>query len=304
MVARPLLTPLRRRAIAHGLLVAGWLFIPVWAITSGEFGHDSFAYWSFDRAAPYAGQLGDSGFFLPYSPPIALLFSPFALLPWPVFVVTWWVIALAALAFVAGSPRMFAILLAFPFVAVELTGGNIHLLLAAAIVAGFRWPVAWSFVLLTKVTPGIGLLWFAVRREWRPLVIALGATATIAGLAYIIVPGFWAEWIGVLSGGYDRPYVLPQLIPLPVRVAAAAVLVSWGALANRRWVLPVAALIALPGPWMSSWSLLVAIPALASSREGPHPERGTSGARTPLDQPRRGVPSGREAGAAVRDGTG
>lgn len=274
--AQPLLTPIRRRAIAHGLLIAGWLFIPVWAVTSGGFGNDSFAYWSFDRAAPYGGQLGDY-VSLPYAPPIALLFSPLALLPWPVFVVTWWAIALAALAYVAGSLRMFGVLLAFPFVAVELATGNIHLLLAAAIVAGFRWPAAWAFVLLTKVTPGIGLLWFAVRREWRPLVIALGATAAIAGLTYIIVPHFWADWIGILSGGYDRPYVLPQLIPLPLRVAAAAVLVIWGAVSNRRWVVPIAALIALPGPWMASASLLVAIPALASSRESRPPQPETSG---------------------------
>ena len=28
-----------------------------------------------------------------------------------------------------------------------------------------RWPAAWAFVLLTKMTPGIGLLWFAFRRD-------------------------------------------------------------------------------------------------------------------------------------------
>ena len=38
----------------------------------------------------------------------------------------------------------------------ELAGGNIHLLLAAAIVLGFRWPATWSLVLLTKVTPVSG----------------------------------------------------------------------------------------------------------------------------------------------------
>ena len=51
--------------------------------------------------------------------------------------------------------------------------------IAAAIVIGFRWPAAWSLVLLTKITPGIGLLWFAVRREWRSLAIALGAVIMI-----------------------------------------------------------------------------------------------------------------------------
>ena len=69
-----------------------------------------------------------------------------------------------AVRFLTG-PRLFAVgvLLA----TVELAGGNISLLLAVAIVVGFRWPAAWAFVLLTKVTPGIGLLWFVVRREWR-----------------------------------------------------------------------------------------------------------------------------------------
>ena len=63
----------------------------------------------------------------------------------------------------------------------EIAGGNISLLLAVAIVWGFRWPWTWAFVLLTKITPGVGLLWFALRREWRQLAIALGATAAVAG---------------------------------------------------------------------------------------------------------------------------
>jgi len=42
-------------------------------------------------------------------------------------------------------------------------------LLAVAIAVGFRYPAAWALVLITKVTPGIGLVWFAVRREWCPL---------------------------------------------------------------------------------------------------------------------------------------
>ena len=53
--------------------------------------------------------------------------------------------------------------------------------MALAIVWGFRHPWTWSFVLLTKVTPAVGLLWFVVRREWRNLGIALGASAVLAG---------------------------------------------------------------------------------------------------------------------------
>ena len=54
--------------------------------------------------------------------------------------------------------------------------GNINLLIVGAVLIGFRYPWAWAFIILTKVTPGIGLLWFLTRREWRHLAIALGAT--------------------------------------------------------------------------------------------------------------------------------
>ena len=97
-----------------------------------------------------------------------------------------------AVRFLTG-PRLFAVgvLLA----AAELAGGNISLLLAVAIVVGFRWPAAWALILLTKVSPGIGLLWFAVRREWRNLAIALGATAAVVAVSAVIMPGAWLEWL-------------------------------------------------------------------------------------------------------------
>ena len=62
----------------------------------------------------------------------------------------------------------------------------------------FRWPGTWSFVLLTKVTPGIGLLWFAARREWRNLAIALGVTAAIVAVSMAIDPALWRSWIELL----------------------------------------------------------------------------------------------------------
>ncbi len=67
-----------------------------------------------------------------------------------------------------------------PFVYRDLLVGNIHLMLGAAIVLGFRYPAAWAFPILTKVTPGVGILWFAVRREWRPLFMAVAVTAAVA----------------------------------------------------------------------------------------------------------------------------
>ena len=101
------------------------------------------------------------------------------------FVALYRAILLAAVVYMAGPFTLF-VLLTVP-VGSEINAGNIQILMALAIVWGFRHPWTWSFVLLTKVTPGIGLLWFVVRREWRNLGIALGATALLAGLSRAVL---------------------------------------------------------------------------------------------------------------------
>jgi hypothetical protein len=80
----------------------------------------------------------------------------------------------------------------------QLAGG-LHLLIAAAIVLDFRWPATWAFVILTKVTPGVGLVWFAVRREWRRLAIALGVTAALVLISLVIDPALWRAWLPTTS---------------------------------------------------------------------------------------------------------
>ena len=99
----------------------------------------------------------------------------------------------------------------------EILIGNIHLLLAAAIVLGFRWPGTWAFVLLTKVTPGVGLLWFAVRREWRSLGIALGATAAI-----VAVSSCSRRTCGATGSPCSAAMAAPSRGTLLLRIAIAA----------------------------------------------------------------------------------
>ena len=170
-------SPLVRRAVRDGLVLAGlgfagYLFLVV-APRAGTFGFDAYAYWSVNMADPYTVPAGTFGAFT-YSPVIARLFSVFGQLSWPTFLWLWTAVLVATVIWLGW--RQALVVLAFPPVALELYHGNVHLLMAAAIALGFRYPAAWSFLLLTKVTPGIGLVWFAVRREWRPLAIALGFT--------------------------------------------------------------------------------------------------------------------------------
>jgi hypothetical protein len=161
----------------------------------------------------------------------------------------------------------------------ELAGGNIHLLLAAAMVLGFRWPATWAIVLLTKITPGIGLLWFVVRREWRQLFIALGATALIVAVSFVTMPDAWAQWVGVLSrvAGRDGTWAAVP-IPFLVRLPFAVALVVWGARTNRRWTVPVAGMLALPALWYGGLAMLLAVIALREPTKPVGP--GKAGAAT------------------------
>ena len=254
------LRALRDGAVLAGLLFAAYLFVIV-APSQRTFGFDAFAYWANPISDPYRLTTGSFGAFL-YSPVAARLFAPAALLAWPTFLWIWAALLLGTAIWLGG--RRWLWVLAFPPVALELYHGNIHLLIAAAIALGFRYPVAWSFVLLTKVTPGIGLLWFAVRREWRNLAIVAGATGVLVAASVVVDPGLWRQWIDrellhSLSVGPDQPYIP---IPLLVRLPIAAVLVTWGARTDRTWTVPVAAAISMPVLWITAFATLAALPAL------------------------------------------
>ncbi len=146
--------------------------------------------------------------------------------------------------------------------ALELYHANIHLWIAAAIALGFRYPWTWGFVLLTKVTPGIGLLWFAVRREWRALAIALGVTGVIVAVSLVLEPNCGRlDRLHRLDAG-RRPVAQFNIpIPLWLRLPAAAALVVWGGLTDRRWTVAVAATLALPVLWVSGFAICAALAA-------------------------------------------
>jgi hypothetical protein len=265
-------SPLARRAVRDGLAVAGLLFAAflffVVAPRTGTFGFDAFAYWHLDLADPYSKSAGGLGAFT-YTPVIARLFSPFGSLPWYTFLWLWTGMLVATLIWLGWRSSL--VVLAFPPVALELYHGNVHLLIAAAIVLGFRWPATWAFIILTKVTPGIGLVWFAVRREWHKLGIALGVTAALVLVSLIFDADLWRAWLSddILKTAAGAP--LDQFsigIPLWLRVPAAALLVAWGARTDRAWTVPVAATLSLPILWPTGFAILAALWPIASQRPG------------------------------------
>ena len=266
-----------RREIVGLLLVAAiWLAIVVFSSPWGRLwgtGQDAYCYWFPTFSHPYARSDWTDPIAYVYSPAFLQLLAPLKALPWQAFMAAWTAVLLAAV-FVLTGRRWFVIGVLLGLM--ELAGGNIHLLLAAAIVLGFRWPATWALVLLTKITPGIGLLWFVVRGEWRQLCIALGATAAIVAVSFLTMPDAWVQWVGVLSrvAGRDGTWAAVP-IPFLVRLPFAVALVIWGARTNRRWTVPVAGMLALPALWYGGFAMLLAVIAL---REPAQPA-GRHGAR-------------------------
>jgi hypothetical protein len=264
-LAVPVLPDRWGRPILLGLSGAGVLLLAYMFVTVPGPGYDAWAYWGFDLNNLYPVFEGMGAH--KYPPPFFQVMAPFSALPWPVFLAGWTLLGFAALVGVAG--RFALACLVLPPVSAELFIGNVQLLMALSIVAGFRRPWTWAFILLTKPTCGIGLLWFAVRREWRSLFIALGATAAIAAVSFVVAPDLWRQWWESMVSGLSMgsPGIAGPFLP---RVVLAAIIVTWGALTDRRWTVPVAVTLSLPFVWIHGLAVLVAvIPLLGHPRSDP-----------------------------------
>ena len=277
-------------------LVAGWhagegwraaanrLAIPVYLVILGVFvafrllaiapwvspAFDLYAYWSTHVGLDYAmTRPGDPGAYL-YSPAFAQAIWPLTILPWPVFAAAWTAFVGGLLIWLAGRWAILLILL--PPVAMSVAIGQVDLLIAAAIVIGFRWPAAWAVPILTKVTPGIGVLWFGVRREWRSLALVAVTTAAIVAISSAIDVQAWLGWLGMLSRGQfpkaEDGFYLD--VPLGIRLAVAVAVVVWGARTDRRWTVPLAAVLGMPTLWVNSPTILIAcLPLIAAGASTP-----------------------------------
>ncbi|HWO89204.1 MAG TPA: hypothetical protein VNL98_08635, partial [Gemmatimonadales bacterium] len=134
------------RALALSWIVFFWIWLIGFQSSFGEV--DAEAYWGFRLEDLYRDvQLGDQDAFL-YSPVVAWLFLPFSLLPYEVFYAILAAVNMGALVWLIG-PELAALSLFLVPVANEVARGNIHLLMGAAIVVGFRYPASWAWVLLT-----------------------------------------------------------------------------------------------------------------------------------------------------------
>lgn len=253
-----------RSPIRLGLSAVGVAMLALVYAVPGP-GFDFYAYWAVHPTDPYRIPDGLGAFH--YAPPVIWLTEPFKLLPFEVGYAVWTALMAAALVW---TTRWWALAwCAFPPVASEFYHGNIDLLLAAALVAGFRAPTAWVLLPITKVTTGINLLWPILRRDRRTIttVAVVGLVVVVASLAIQGVD-LWRAWIDHLLVRMGRPEAGGALIDISLwlRLPFAVALMVWATLTSRRWAVPIAVALAMPLLWFHSLAVLVAMQPLAGAR--------------------------------------
>ena len=268
---------MRDRLLRDGFIILAVVFVGLrlFGIDPWADSVDAYAYWTTRSGDFYAAaDTGRIGAYL-YSPAFAQLLAPLTWLPVNVFTAIWTAINCAALWYLLRRWALPSLLfLPIPF---EIISGNVHLLYGVAIVVGFRgyrWATSWALMFLTKITPGIGVVWFLVRREWRSFGVAIGVTAAIVAVSVLLNRAAWEEWIAILqqdlSGGagqgtLDTPgwYLAVPLVP---RLVAAAGLAVVAGLTDRRWLIPFVIVLALPVVWLNGLAVLAAVVPLWQAR--------------------------------------
>jgi hypothetical protein len=246
--------------LVGGVIAAMAAALFIGSIVAGHrlIGADAHAYWlTGHRAHLYSARPMARDAYL-YPPIFAQVIRPLTLLPWPAFFALW--VVAESLAFVwllrpLGWQRAVPVLVLL--CGFEIVRGNIIGFIAVAAVIGMRRPTAWAFPTLTKVTTGLGPLWFAVRGEWRSVLRCLAMVMVVVGASVAIDPTAWREWIHFsLTSHSDALF--------PVRLCGAAVLTVVAARRNQPWLLAPALFLASPVMQgvVPQLSVLAAVPRL------------------------------------------
>jgi hypothetical protein len=212
-----------------------------------------------------------------YAPIFRQVLVPLIHIRWNLFYEIWNAIQLCLLVWMVG-PALAVVALYFPWPAndagsavyASIHSGNPELLTAAVIVIALtRFPVAWTLVLLSKTTAGVGILYYALKRQWRTLALVVGVTAGISAISFVLKPAWTFDWIGLLldaaqrtttSTALGREVYLP--VPMPVRSLVGVGVVVLAARTNRLWLVPLGCFLALPDIHLGGFAVLAAVPAV------------------------------------------
>jgi hypothetical protein len=266
-------TPPRLRAFRHGLWIGAAVSVLTAAavVTSSRVGVDAHAYWAAWRhGSLYAIQPQHVDAY-EYSPAFAQVIWPLAQLPWTVFCFAWLGAVTCSYLWLLAPLEWRWRLPLLALCAPDILTGNLWSFFGLVLVLGARQPGLWAFPLLTKVTPIVGPVWFAARRDWRSFGIAVGVTAAIAGASLLAAPRKWGDWIDFLlhpeRAASAGARLVPLLHPSPSLFIAAAMPISvaitiFAARRDRRWLLPISMVAAMPFFTANAFAMLTAIPRL------------------------------------------
>ena len=210
-----------------------------------------------------------------YPPPLAQALAPVTLVvPALAYAIAYRGLLLLCLWWVAGRTMLRALaLIAFIPMAVALRFENVEVFIAVAIVLGLgRWPWLFSIFALLKASPGLGIVYLALRRRWRDAIVAAVVGAGIVGVSYVLAPELWPAWLDSIAGraGMVGNSIVP--VPYAVRAVAGLALAVVAGLIGRRTgeLLLVAAItIANPGLSLQGFAVLAAwIPIWSAGPEG------------------------------------
>jgi hypothetical protein len=232
---------------------------------------DARVYWEVRLPGAYTegGTLYDYVFH--YSPAFAWWIGPLQWVDFPTFATLVMAGQVAGLAYLVKPPIALALMAAqVPVIWYTVTGGGLDLIAAAIFALALSRPALWSILLLSKVTPGIGVAWHLFRGEWRSLAIAVLATLAVAVPALILFPAeWWTFGQHLLIDAHDDGIART---PVAIRIALALALIGYAARTDRIYLVPVG--VALVAHTQAGGYLiaLAAIPLWRSSaKQGTQP---------------------------------
>jgi hypothetical protein len=210
-----------------------------------------------------------------YPPPMAQVLAPITLVvPALLFCVIYRGLMLLALWDLAGRSmlKMLA-LLAFVPMAVALRIENVEIFMALGIVLGLRrWPWLFAIGALIKISPGLGIVYLAMRRRWRDFAVSVLVGVAITGISLVLDPDLWRASLDSITG--QTNIVGNSLIPVPyfARAMAGFILTVVGGFVGRRpgeLLLVAGITLANPGLSLQGFAVLAAaIPIWLAGPDG------------------------------------
>ncbi len=307
-----------------GAAVAVWIVSAAYMIRFGGSWHLDLRVYRgagsslYHGGSPFTGLFTASQLPFTYTPFALLVLSPLALGALGLVESVWWAVSAACLvgaaalmlisAFAMPARRAWAVggllggvaTLALEPVRSNFDYGQINVILMVMVVSDLTWVrgrgrgVLVGLAAAVKLTPLIYLLYFAVAREWRPLLRGAATFVLVTGASWAVLPSgsdrYWLHefydakrtgplgipsnqsWNGMFhrapfDGGHlgTALWVALSLVTLAVGTALTRRLVSAARSAEAVMVLALTEVLVSPVSWTHHWSWLALAPITAAS---------------------------------------